>query len=182
MIKLIKQYFANLRVINNLMKKHKCIISHRANFNLELLSQITIGENSSVGAGTIITTQSYKLPNKTKLIIGTNTYIGENNNIRVSDAEIIIGNNCLISQMVSLISANHIIPIVSELINTSGLDYNKIGIYIGNDVWIGTNSVILPGVKIGNGAVIGASSLININIPDNAIAVGNPAKIIKYRK
>ncbi len=182
MFKHIKQYFSNLRVINTLMKKHKCIISHRANFTLELLSQISIGENTSIGAGTIITTQSYKLPIKTKLLIGANTYIGENNNIRVSDAEIIIGNNCLISQMVSLISVNHNIPNASEFIIESGLDYTKAGIHIGNDVWIGTNTVVLPGVKIGNGAVIGASSLVNTNIPENAIVVGNPARIIKYRK
>ncbi|MCW3082655.1 MAG: hexapeptide repeat-containing transferase [Bacteroidetes bacterium] len=52
---------------------------------------------------------------------------------------------------------------------------------IGNDVWIGCNSTILRGVKIGDGAVIGANSLVNMDIPPYAIAVGSPAKIIKYR-
>ncbi len=52
---------------------------------------------------------------------------------------------------------------------------------IGNDVWIGCNSTILRGVTIGDGAVIGANSLVNKSIPPYAIAVGNPAKIIKYR-
>lgn len=52
---------------------------------------------------------------------------------------------------------------------------------IGNDVWIGCNSTILRGVKIGHGAVIGANSLVNKDVPPYAIVVGSPAKIIKYR-
>ena len=52
---------------------------------------------------------------------------------------------------------------------------------IGNDVWIGANSVILPGSTVGNGAVIAAGSVVKMNVPDFAIVGGNPAKIIKYR-
>ncbi len=52
---------------------------------------------------------------------------------------------------------------------------------IGNDVWIGTNATILRGVKIGDGAVIGANSIITKDIPPYAIAVGNPAKIVRFR-
>lgn len=61
--------------------------------------------------------------------------------------------------------------------------YNKDSIEtsIGNDVWIGANSVILKGVKIGNGVIIGAGAVVTKDIPPYAIAVGNPAKIIKYR-
>ena len=52
-------------------------------------------------------------------------------------------------------------------------------IRIGNNVWIGEHSVILPGSIIGNGCIIGANSVVNREIPDNCIAAGNPAKIIK---
>lgn len=52
---------------------------------------------------------------------------------------------------------------------------------IGNDVWIGCNATILRGVHIGNGAVVGANSLVNKDVPPYAIVVGNPAHIIKYR-
>ncbi len=52
---------------------------------------------------------------------------------------------------------------------------------IGNDVWIGCNSTVLRGVTIGNGAVIGANSLVNKDVPPYAIVVGSPAKVIKYR-
>ena len=60
-------------------------------------------------------------------------------------------------------------------------DKDVITTYIGNDVWIGANAVILKGVKIGDGAIIGASSVVTKHVPPYAIVVGNPAKIIKYR-
>ena len=63
------------------------------------------------------------------------------------------------------------------------LPYNRFSkkMVIGNDVWIGCNATILRGLNIGNGAVIGANSLVNKNVPPYAIVAGNPAKIIKFR-
>ena len=58
---------------------------------------------------------------------------------------------------------------------------NKGETAIGHDVWIGVGATIMSGVKIGNGAVIGAKAVVARDIPDYAIAVGNPAKIIRYR-
>jgi virginiamycin A acetyltransferase len=52
---------------------------------------------------------------------------------------------------------------------------------IGSDVWCGANVVIMQGVKIGNGAIIGANAVVTSNIPDYAIAVGVPAKVINFR-
>ncbi|MBD1929115.1 CatB-related O-acetyltransferase [Trichocoleus sp. FACHB-90] len=52
---------------------------------------------------------------------------------------------------------------------------------IENDVWIGYEATIMSGVKIGNGAVIGAKAVVAKDIPDYAIAIGNPAKVIRYR-
>lgn len=60
----------------------------------------------------------------------------------------------------------------------SGEEYAK-PVSIGNDVWIGAGVSILPGVKIGNNCVIGAGSVVNKDIPDNSLAVGNPCKVIK---
>ncbi len=54
-------------------------------------------------------------------------------------------------------------------------------IHIGNDVWIGMNATILSGVKVGDGAVIGADSVISHNVDDYEIVAGNPAKHIRYR-
>ncbi len=54
-------------------------------------------------------------------------------------------------------------------------------VIIGDDVWIGTRVIILPGKKIGTGAILGAGAVITKDVPDYAIVGGNPAKIIKYR-
>lgn len=54
-------------------------------------------------------------------------------------------------------------------------------VVIGHGVWIGDSVIILPGVTVGNGAVIGAGSVVTRPIPPYAIAVGNPARVVKYR-
>ena len=55
-------------------------------------------------------------------------------------------------------------------------------VVIGNDVWIGDRVTILPGVHIGDGCIVGAGAVVTKDIPPYAIAAGNPAKVIKYRK
>ena len=54
-------------------------------------------------------------------------------------------------------------------------------VVIGNDVWIGDRVVILPGVHIGSGSIIGAGAVVTKDIPDNAIAAGVPARVIRFR-
>ena len=72
---------------------------------------------------------------------------------------------------VGLISANH---------NESNYDqWDAVGpIVIGDNVWIGMHAVILPGVRIGSNVIIGANSVVNNDVPDNVIAVGNPCRVI----
>ncbi|RJE71714.1 DapH/DapD/GlmU-related protein [Reichenbachiella sp. MSK19-1] len=60
--------------------------------------------------------------------------------------------------------------------------HNSAPIYIGNDVWIGASCTILKGITIGNGAVVGAGSIVTRDVPEYAICVGNPARVIKYRE
>ena len=52
---------------------------------------------------------------------------------------------------------------------------------VGNDVWIGTNAVIMPGITVGNGVIIGAGAVVTKDVPDYAVVGGIPAKIIKFR-
>ncbi|MDQ7060706.1 MAG: CatB-related O-acetyltransferase [Sulfurimonas sp.] len=60
-------------------------------------------------------------------------------------------------------------------------DKDNIETIIGNDVWIGANAVVMKGVTISDGVIIGASAVVTIDVPAYAIAVGNPARVIKYR-
>jgi acetyltransferase-like isoleucine patch superfamily enzyme len=54
-------------------------------------------------------------------------------------------------------------------------------VLIGNDVWLGNSAIILPGVSIGDGAVVGAQAVVSKDVPPYAVAVGNPAQVVKYR-
>lgn len=86
-----------------------------------------------------------------------------------------IGNNVLFGPRVSIYAAAH--PIDAEIRNT-GLEYGK-PVTIGDNVWVGGSTVINPGVTIGNNVVIGSGSVVTKDIPDNAIAVGNPCKVLR---
>lgn len=77
------------------------------------------------------------------------------------------------------ISAFPYAPYVGNYVDKVTQSYQIVNIQ--NDVWIGANSVILPGLKIGNGAIIGAGAVVTKDVPDYAVVVGSPAKIIKYR-
>lgn len=108
------------------------------------------------------------------ITIGDNFY--SNHNLTVLDCqEVIIGNNVFIGPNCGIYTAGH--PIDKEQRNM-GLEYAK-KIHIGNDVWIGGNVCILPGVIIGDNVVIGAGSVVTKDIPSNVIAYGNPCRVVK---
>lgn len=111
---------------------------------------------------------------------GYNIEIGENfysnHNLVILDAaKVKFGNNVFIAPNCGFYTAGH--PIEAKERN-KGLEYAK-PIEIGDNVWIGGNVVVLPGVKIGNNSVIGAGSVVNKDIPENTVAVGNPCRPIK---
>ena len=154
-------------------------ISQKSLITYSDINLIKLEKNTAIGHFTIIHVQEYN--NKKPFFkLGENSTIGELNNIRVSGGNITIGKNCLISQYVSLIASNHSIK-KDLLINIQPWDKNKQGIIIDDDVWIGANSVILPGVKINTGAVITAGSVVTKDVEEYSVVGGVPAKIIKYR-
>lgn len=176
-----EKYF-EYKLIYKLRKKNpKTSINLNNSFILMHPESIEICENVVVGAYNVfcVINQFENTTEKSKLMIGSGTYIGEHNNIRAAAGSIFIGKNCLISQQVSIISSDHGIN-KEELIKTQ-LWIKKGDIVIEDDVWIGCASQILSGVRIGKGAVIAAGSLVNKDVPSYAIVAGVPAKVIKYR-
>lgn len=110
---------------------------------------------------------------------GYNIHCGDNvyfnvNCVVLDTMKITIGSNVLFGPAVQIYAAAH--PLDKEVRKT--LEFSK-PISIGNDCWIGGGSIILPGVSIGNNCVIGAGSVVTKDIPDDSVAVGNPAKVIK---
>ena len=106
--------------------------------------------------------------------MGDNFY--SNHNLVILDAGgVKFGDNVFIGPNCGVYTSGH--PIEKDVRNM-GLEYAS-PIKIGNDVWIGGNVCILPGVTIGNNVVIGAGTVVNKNVPDNVVIAGNPFKIIK---
>ena len=111
---------------------------------------------------------------------GSHIHVGKNffanyNCTIIDVAKVIIGDNCQMAPNVAIYTAGH--PVYPDTRN-SGYEYGK-EVRIGNNVWIGGNTVICPGVTVGNNCVIGAGSVVTRDIPDWTVAVGNPCRIIR---
>ena len=92
-----------------------------------------------------------------------------------------IGNNVMMGPEVAIWTKNHVFERTDVPIIDQGATEER-PVTICDDVWIGSRCIILPGVKIGHGAIIGAGSVVTKDVPEYSIVAGNPAKIVKYRK
>ena len=108
------------------------------------------------------------------LFFGNNVYANFNLTV-VDDVEIYVGNNVMFAPNVTLTTANH--PIEPEL-RRKGYQYAK-KIFIKDNVWLGANVVVLPGVTIGENSVIGAGAIVSRSIPANVVAMGIPARVVR---
>lgn len=111
---------------------------------------------------------------------GTHIEVGKNffanYNCTILDvAKVVIGDNCQMAPNVAIYTAGH--PVHPDTRNTA-YEYG-IEVTIGDNVWIGGNTVICPGVHIGSNTVIGAGSVVTKDIPDWVIAAGNPCRVIR---
>ena len=114
---------------------------------------------------------------------GYNIEIGDNffanfNCIILDAAKVTFGHNVLVAPNCGFYTSGH--PLDSQTRN-SGLEFAK-PITIGNNVWIGGNVIVLPGVTIGDDSVIAAGSIVDRDIPSNVIAMGTPCRVYKTLK
>ena len=110
----------------------------------------------------------------------TNVHVGKNvvfnfNTMLVDDGEIVIGDDCMIGPGCHLATSVH--PI-SPRLRKHKLQYNK-PIHIGNNVWFGAGVTVLPGITVGDNAIVGAGSVVTKDVPAGAIVAGNPARLIR---
>jgi len=109
--------------------------------------------------------------------IGDYSGIGVNCMVRRA----IIGKNVNMGPDVVFISQNHAFADSNKTVVEQGyIECDPIT--VGDDVWFGTRVIVLPGRKIGQGAIIGAGAVVTKDVPDYAVVAGNPARIIRYRK
>ena len=105
---------------------------------------------------------------------GSDIYANSNLTL-VDDGHIYIGDKVMIGPNVTIATANH--PIDPEL-RDKGLQYNR-DVYVGENTWLGSGVIIVPGVRVGKNVVIGAGSIVTKDIPDNVLAVGNPCRVLR---
>ncbi len=142
---------------------------------------VQLDENVKINKGVII---------RGCVRLGRGTLINGPSNVFASNNSVIeIGQFCAIGGFSAFYSGNHPLEERVSTFQTANGYYARLfnnfdkskSIKLGSDVWIGSHSVILAGVKVGNGAVVAAGAIVTKDVPDYAIVAGSPAKIIKYR-
>lgn len=108
------------------------------------------------------------------VLIGDHTRIGLHNTII---GPVKIGDNVNLAQGITVTALNHNFNDPSKRIDEQGVSTSAVN--IGNDIWIGTNAVILPGVSIGNHSVVAAGAVVTKDVPAHTLVAGVPAKVIK---
>lgn len=157
--------------LNPLVFHHgkKAVIRRQTVMNVSPINQFRLGAHSTIEEYTIVDNAVGDV------IIGNYTRIGLRCTII---GPVQIGNHVILAQNVAISGLNHRyadpkLPIHQQGVTTALIQ-------IGDDSWVGANSVITAGINIGKHVVIGAGSVVTKNIPDYSIAVGNPARVIKF--
>jgi acetyltransferase-like isoleucine patch superfamily enzyme len=142
-------------------------------------STLELGAASSIGHGTVLAMKPGRHgPGRVR--IGNRTWIGQYNNLRTDGPELRIGDDCMISQFVSLIAGQHAHQRRDLPINEQG-SADPAGLTIGDDVWIGAGAVVLPGVTIGTGAVVASGAVVTKDVGGYTVVAGVPARVVGER-
>ncbi len=179
----ISNAFISIKKYAHLLLEEKVAVSSNGNrmtsWNIEEGAEFRVGKNGRFGgqAGECFVGENALLK------IGAGFSINGNYRIVVNKGtSILMGDDCMFSYDVSMRSndGHSIFDVVSkENINSTGDVNRNRGIVLGNHVWIGERACVLYNTQIGDGSIIGAMSLVKSKIPNNCIAAGVPAKVIK---
>lgn len=164
---------------SHLIKAGKTLLIGR-NVSINALSRggIEFGDNVTLRDNVIIECSGVLRNLGEKLVIGNNVGISQNCFIAVR-GNVTIGDNTIIGPHVSIFSENHNFESLEVPIREQGEKRSDVD--IGEDVWIGTKSTILSGVKIGSHSIVAAGSVVNKSIPEYSVVGGVPARVLKTR-
>lgn len=137
-------------------------------------ASVVIGKRCRVMPGFEITVSQ-----GSRLCVGDRVYVGGHVNMRCTGT-ILIDQGVRLGQFVSLIAGEYEFGKRAIPIGQQGFRNGTIEIHSG--AWLGAGVIVLPDVKIGTGAVIGAGSVVTRDIPEYAVAVGNPARVVRFRE
>jgi acetyltransferase-like isoleucine patch superfamily enzyme len=174
---------ATSRLIYEQMLRYRCQVHGRVVLDGDM--PLVYGPGDIViGDGVIISNRNtwivgLKVYPDAKLEIGDRVTLGYMNLISVAKS-VRIGNDCLFAGEVKILDNNsHSLDYVQRRANAPLEPEDVAPVVIDEDVWIGTNCMVLKGVKIGRGAVIAAGAVVTKDVPPFTVAAGNPARVIK---
>jgi acetyltransferase-like isoleucine patch superfamily enzyme len=139
---------------------------------------IHIGEGTSLMHGTIFHVFNYRNLPHAGITVGKHCFFGEYTCIR-GQGGVHIGDGVYTGTQVQIAAVNHVYSDPDQFIKDQGITAE--GITIEDDVWLGSNAVVIDGVTIGKGSVVGAGAVVTKDLPPYSIAVGVPAKVVKDR-
>lgn len=146
-----------------------------------LLDASGAGNEGMILGDDVVISRNCVIQGKTgPVVIGNKTDIGCNAIIG-STAGIFIGNSVLIAANCYIGGGRYVSDRLEIPMMEQGV-YSKGPLVIGNDVWLGAGATVLDGVQIGKGSIVGAGAVVTKNLPDYAVAVGVPAKVVKIRE
>lgn len=134
---------------------------------------LEVGDRTIVKRGAMIHVKSGSMR------IGSRCAIGRYCELSCADTELTIGDNVRIATGVWIGTGNHNFGRVDIPIIDQGVVQRPVA--IGDDVWLGTRAVVVPGVKIGRGVVVAAGAVVTRDVPDHAVVAGVPAKVVRFR-
>jgi acetyltransferase-like isoleucine patch superfamily enzyme len=140
---------------------------------------ITIGEGTSLMHGTIFHTFNFRNLPHAGITTGKNCFFGEYTCIR-GQGGVRIGDGVYTGTQVQIAAVNHVYSDPDKYIKDQGITAE--GITIEDDVWLGSNVVVVDGVTIGKGCIVGAGAVVTKSLPPYSVAVGVPAKVVKDRR
>lgn len=168
-------YITDEAVFNEILEARKIVQEFNRTdcCDLEKLYELTKKLLGSIGRNCCIT-QPFYCDYGSHISVGDN-FFANYNCVILDVAKVEIGDNVFFAPNVAVYTAGH--PVHHKARN-SLYEYG-IPVKIGNNVWVGGNTVIMPGVTIGDNSVIGAGSIVTKDIPSNVIAVGNPCRVLR---
>jgi len=176
----LKLFSKNVKLGKNIIFYGSPIIAPASNSIIEIGDSVALCSSSSgnpVGINHPVILKT--LTQESKIIIGNNTGLSGTSICAAKSVK--IGNNCLIGANVTIADTDfHAVSPDNRRYNTNPVDIQCKPVVIEDNVWLGMNVLVLKGVTIGRNSVIAAGSVVAKSIPENAVAGGNPAVVIRY--
>jgi acetyltransferase-like isoleucine patch superfamily enzyme len=149
-----------------------CFVCPRVKFEIGRDARVVLGRWSWIGHGCKIRAH------EGEVVIGAKSVLGQECTISAFQ-HVSIGRECIIADRVMMIDFDHGMVEVERPIRLQGI--YKRNVDVGHNVWIGYGACLLRGVEVGNNSVVGTSSVVTCDVPENAVVGGTPARVIRMR-